>query len=111
VLWPTASSPSPSVIVAEIGENVSAGQPVLAITKTGKRRKSFNGPEYQPHSLTVGATVAVARPGIEHLQLVISKMKRETIDPRSEHSQRLIDQMGPATRGTCRSGGERCRQS
>ena len=30
---------------------------------------------------------------IEHLQLVIAKMKRETFGPRSERSQRLIDQM------------------
>ncbi|MEA3074291.1 MAG: HlyD family secretion protein, partial [Alphaproteobacteria bacterium] len=31
-----------SVIVAEVGENVSAGQPVLAITATGKQWLSFN---------------------------------------------------------------------
>jgi uncharacterized protein with PIN domain len=30
---------------------------------------------------------------IEHLQLVIEKMKREKFGPRSERSQRLIDQM------------------
>jgi transposase len=30
---------------------------------------------------------------IEHLQLVIAKMKREMYGPRSERSQRLIDQM------------------
>ena len=30
---------------------------------------------------------------IEHLQLVIDKMKRETFGPRSERSQRLLDQM------------------
>jgi len=30
---------------------------------------------------------------IEHLQLVIAKMKREIFGPRSERSQRLIDQM------------------
>jgi hypothetical protein len=30
---------------------------------------------------------------IEHLQLVIAKMKREKFGPRSERSQRLIDQM------------------
>src|ERR1700687_355357 len=30
---------------------------------------------------------------IEHLQLVIAKMKRERFGPRSERSQRLIDQM------------------
>src|ERR1700730_9225447 len=30
---------------------------------------------------------------IEHLQLVIAKMKRERFGPRSERSQRLLDQM------------------
>src|ERR1700685_2331341 len=30
---------------------------------------------------------------IEHLQLVIAKMKRDMFGPRSERSQRLIDQM------------------
>ena len=30
---------------------------------------------------------------IEHLQLVIAKMQREKFGPRSEKSQRLIDQM------------------
>jgi transposase len=30
---------------------------------------------------------------IEHLQLVIAKMKREMFGPRSERSQRLIDQL------------------
>jgi Transposase C of IS166 homeodomain len=36
----------------------------------------------------VGATAL-----IEHLQLVIAKMKREKFGPRSERSQRLIEQM------------------
>src|SRR5215813_8560897 len=30
---------------------------------------------------------------IEHLQLVIAKMKREMFGPRSERSQRLLDQL------------------
>src|ERR1700758_4756442 len=30
---------------------------------------------------------------IEHLQLVIAKMKREIFGPRSERSQRLLDQL------------------
>ena len=34
-----------SVIVAEVGENVRAGQPVLAIEETGKRWLSFNARE------------------------------------------------------------------
>ena len=52
-----------SVIVAEVGENVRAGQPVLAIAETGKRWLSFNAREDVLHGLTVGARVNVARPG------------------------------------------------
>jgi transposase len=37
--------------------------------------------------------LAGAEAMIEHLQLVIAKMKREKFGPRSEHSQRLLDQL------------------
>jgi transposase len=39
------------------------------------------------------ARLSGAEAMIEHLQLVIAKMKREAFGPRSERSQRLIDQM------------------
>ena len=39
------------------------------------------------------AKLAGARALIEHLQLVIAKMKREMFGPRSERSQRLIEQL------------------
>ena len=52
-----------SVIVAEVGENVRAGQPVLAIEETGKQWLSFNAREDLLHGLTVGATVDVATAG------------------------------------------------
>ena len=39
------------------------------------------------------AKLAGAEALIEHSQLVIAKMKREMFGPRSEHSQRLIDQL------------------
>ena len=39
------------------------------------------------------AKLSGAQALIEHLQLVIAKMKREMFGPRSERSQRLIDQM------------------
>jgi len=52
-----------STVVAEIGENIRAGQPVLAIQETGKQWLSFNAREDALHGLTVGATVAIARPG------------------------------------------------
>jgi HlyD family secretion protein len=52
-----------SVIVAEVGENVRAGQPVLAIQETGKQWLSFNAREDLLHGLTVGATVDVGLAG------------------------------------------------
>ena len=52
-----------SVIVAEVGENVHAGQPVLAIAATGKQWLSFNVREDLLRGLTVGAKVDVARAG------------------------------------------------
>src|SRR6202043_1673233 len=39
------------------------------------------------------AKVSGAEALIEHLQLLIAKMKRELFGPRSERSQRLIDQL------------------
>jgi HlyD family secretion protein len=53
-----------SVVVAEVGENVSAGQPVLVIAATGKQWLSFNAREDLLHGLTVGSAVEVARPGL-----------------------------------------------
>jgi len=52
-----------SVIVAEIGENVRAGQPVLAIQETGKPWLSFNVREDLLRGLTIGTRVDVARAG------------------------------------------------
>jgi HlyD family secretion protein len=52
-----------SVIVAEVGENVHAGQPVLAIQETGKHWLSFNAREDLLRGLTVGAVVDVSRQG------------------------------------------------
>ena len=49
-----------SVIVAEVGENIHAGQPVLVIEATGKRWLSFNAREDLLHGLTVGSKVDVA---------------------------------------------------
>ena len=51
------------MIVAEVGENVRAGQPVLVIAETGKQWLSFNAREDLLHGLTVGAKVSVARAG------------------------------------------------
>jgi HlyD family secretion protein len=48
-----------SVIVAEVGENVHAGQPVVVIEETGKPWLSFNAREDLLHGLTVGSKVDV----------------------------------------------------
>ena len=50
-----------TVIVAEIGENIRAGQPVLVVEAAGKRWLSFNAREDLLHGLTVGAKVDVTR--------------------------------------------------
>jgi HlyD family secretion protein len=52
-----------SVVVAEVGENVHAGEPVLAIEEAGKQWLSFNAREDFLHGLRVGAKVDVMRLG------------------------------------------------
>jgi HlyD family secretion protein len=52
-----------TVVVAEIGENVHAGEPVLAIEQSGKRWLSFNAREDLLHGLTVGSKVNIAPAG------------------------------------------------
>jgi HlyD family secretion protein len=65
-----------SVIVAEIGENVRAGQPVLAIAATGKQWLSFNAREDFLRGLTVGTTVEVARAGTgETMPAVVTELR------------------------------------
>ena len=65
-----------SVIVAETGENVRAGQPVLTIQETGKQWLSFNVREDVLHGLTVGASVEVRRPGARETNpAVVSELR------------------------------------
>ena len=52
-----------SVIVAEVGENIHAGQSVLVIEVTGKQWLSFNAREDTLQGLTVGSEVNVERAG------------------------------------------------
>jgi len=49
-----------SVIAAEIGENVRAGQPILVIEETGRQWMSFNAREDYLRGLAIGETVDVA---------------------------------------------------
>jgi HlyD family secretion protein len=65
-----------TVIVAEIGENIHAGQPVLAIEADGKRWLSFNAREDWLRGLSVGAKVDVARQGaVEATPAVVTELK------------------------------------
>ena len=52
-----------SVVVAEVGENIHAGQPVLAIQQAGKQWLSFNVREDNLHGVRVGMIVDVRRMG------------------------------------------------
>jgi HlyD family secretion protein len=52
-----------SVIVAEVGENIHAGQPVLVIEAAGKQWLSVNAREDLLRGLTVGSKVNVVRAG------------------------------------------------
>src|SRR5882757_9237637 len=54
-----------SVIAAEVGENVRAGQPILMIEATGKQWLSFNVREDHLRGLAVGETVSVTRHGAQ----------------------------------------------
>src|SRR5689334_274511 len=53
-----------SVIVAETGENIHAGEPVLAIAAAGQQWFAFNAREDLLRGLAVGSTVPVARAGV-----------------------------------------------
>jgi len=50
-----------SVIAAEVGENVRAGQPILMVEAADRQWLSFNVREDHLTNLTVGATVSVMR--------------------------------------------------
>jgi HlyD family secretion protein len=52
-----------SRFVAEVGENVRAGQPIVMVEAAGKQWLSFNVREYYLGGLTVGKTVSVMRSG------------------------------------------------
>ena len=54
-----------SVIAAEVGENVRAGQPILMVEAAGKQWLSFNAREDHLGGLAVGRTVNVLRNGAD----------------------------------------------
>jgi HlyD family secretion protein len=63
-----------TVIVAEVGENVSAGEPVLAIAATDKQWLSFNAREDTLHGLTVGDKVEVTQAGGEPRPATVTEL-------------------------------------
>ena len=63
-----------TVIVAEVGENLTAGQPVLAIAATGEQWLSFNVREDMLHGLTVGDKVEVVRAGEEPRPATVTEL-------------------------------------
>ena len=52
-----------SVIAAEVGENVRAGQPILMVEAAGKQWLSFNVREDHLNRLAMGETASVMRNG------------------------------------------------
>src|SRR5271168_1789490 len=54
-----------SVIAAEVGENVHAGQPILMVEAAGKQWLAFNILEDRLNGLTMGTTASVMRNGAD----------------------------------------------
>jgi HlyD family secretion protein len=65
-----------SVIVAELGENIRAGQPILMIEAAGEQWLSFNVREDRLSGLTVGESVSVRRNGADGaIKAVITELR------------------------------------
>jgi HlyD family secretion protein len=65
-----------SVVAAEPGENVRAGQPILMVEAAGKQWLSFNVREDHLAGLTVGETVSVTRHGApDAIKSAITEMR------------------------------------
>jgi HlyD family secretion protein len=65
-----------SVIAAEVGENVHAGQPILMVEGAGEQWLSFNVREDHLDGLTIGKTVGVTRNGADRaIKAVITELQ------------------------------------
>ena len=65
-----------SVIAAEVGENVRAGQPILMVEAAGKQWLSFNVREDHLHRLAMGKTASVMRNGADGaIKAVITELR------------------------------------
>ncbi|MFX5622943.1 hypothetical protein ABTE00_22570, partial [Acinetobacter baumannii] len=56
-----------SIVVAEVGENIRAGQPVLTIEVAGEEWLSFNVREDRLNGMTVGTEVNLGRVGAQDI--------------------------------------------
>jgi HlyD family secretion protein len=66
-----------SVIAAEVGENVRAGQPILMVEAAGKQWLSFNVREDHLNGFAVGETASVMRNGADGAtRAVITELRR-----------------------------------
>jgi HlyD family secretion protein len=65
-----------TVVAAEVGENVRAGQPILMVEEAGPRWLSFNVREDYLRGLSVGETVNVMRNGADDkIRAVITELR------------------------------------
>jgi HlyD family secretion protein len=65
-----------SVIVAEVGENIHAGQPILMVEAAGEQWLSFNVREDHLGGLTIGGTLSVMRNGTASaIKAVITELR------------------------------------
>jgi len=65
-----------TVIAAEVGENVRAGQPILMVEAEGRQWLSFNVREDHLNQLTMGKTVSVMRNGADRTtKAVITELR------------------------------------
>jgi HlyD family secretion protein len=60
-----------SVIAAEVGENVRAGQPILMVEAAGQQWFSFNVREDHLNGITVGKTANVLRNGTDAATIAV----------------------------------------
>src|ERR1700736_2009232 len=65
-----------SVIAAEVGENIRAGQPILMVEAAGEQWLSFNAREDHLGGLTMGTTVSVMRNGAsDAIKAVVTELR------------------------------------
>jgi HlyD family secretion protein len=65
-----------SVIVAEVGENVRAGQPILMVEAAGEQWLSFNAREDHLSGLSIGKSISVMRNGADGaIKAVITELR------------------------------------